>query len=365
MLKVAVVGDVMLGDRPVSIGHGIRSTISRAGMEHVFAGVRPALHQSDLVFGNLEAPLSTRGDNQSSLKSAEFRGDPACAHTLRDLGFRVMSVANNHILQHGPEVFRDTISHLRSAGVEPAGLADTHGMSNVVTIRRAGMTVKFLAYSFRPERYFPSARCYANPPAEVVLRQVARERKSCDVLFVSLHWGDEFIHVPSPEQLRVARHLVAMGSTIVVGHHPHVLQGIEEIGAGVVAYSLGNFVFDDHRRETRQSAILVVNLDRSQVMNYNMIPVRITPDWSVQVAEGTQRRRILHRIRACNESIARQRSGYRTSERAYRRRAKRVETFFRLRDYLYFCSNIYRYSMSVIFQSVIRFAARRLRREMV
>lgn len=365
MLKVAVVGDVMLGDRPVSIGHGIRSTILRAGMEHVFAGVRSALHQSDLVFGNLEAPLSTKGENQSCLKSAEFRGDPACARTLHELGFRVMSVANNHALQHGPEAFWDTVSHLRSAGIEPAGLSDTHGMSNVVTVRKAGMTVRFLAYSLRPERYFPSACCYANPPAEVVLRQVARESKSCDVLFVSLHWGEEFLHEPSPEQLRLARHLVAMGGTIVVGHHPHVLQGIEEIGTGLVAYSLGNFVFDDHRGETRQSAILVANLDRSQVRNYNFIPVCITTDWSVQVAEGTQKRKILHRISACNESIAHQRSGYRISERAYRRRAKRVETFFRLRDYLYFCRNIYRYSMSAIVQSVSRFAARRLRKEMV
>lgn len=111
--------------------------------------------------------------------------------------------------------------------------------------------------------------------------------------------------------------------------------------------------------------VAVVGLDRSQVMNNKMIPAHITTGWSVRVSEGTQKRTILRRISTCNEPIGRQRSGYRTSEQAYRRGARRVEMSFRVRDCLNFCRNIFKYSPSAIYQSMIRSAARRMGREMV
>ena len=124
---ICAVGDIMLGDHPVRIGHGVRSTIARAGAASLFDGVRSLWSGADLLFGNLEVVHADAGLVAGRLETEEFRGAPPTIATLREEGFRVLGVANNHALHHGAEAFEECVARLRGAGIVPLGLADGRG----------------------------------------------------------------------------------------------------------------------------------------------------------------------------------------------------------------------------------------------
>src|SRR5437867_4208671 len=96
MIRIAAVGDIMVGDHPVKLGHGVRSTLTRLGHDYLLARVRDALTGNDIVCGNLECVLSDSGLVRGRLASEEFRGSPSCVSALKDAGFNVLGLANNH-----------------------------------------------------------------------------------------------------------------------------------------------------------------------------------------------------------------------------------------------------------------------------
>jgi poly-gamma-glutamate synthesis protein (capsule biosynthesis protein) len=123
---------------------------------------------------------------------------------------------------------------------------------------------------------------------ETAREQIPKYKKSVDLLVVNLHWGIEYFHLPTPQQIATARELIDLGADIIIGHHPHTLQGIEKYNGGIVAYSLGNFVFADIRwdwmtqqnerrttyytlsRNLRESVILRVNVGRNRELDYHL-----------------------------------------------------------------------------------------------
>jgi poly-gamma-glutamate synthesis protein (capsule biosynthesis protein) len=273
-LRIVAVGDLMLGDSPTSVGFGFRSRHDSAGLLTVLNDIRTALTGGDLVFGNLETVLSDRGLIRDSWASMQLRGRPDYAMPLRDAGFMVLSVANNHASQHGVDAFHDSLRALRDAGITPCGLRGTDPWtSEPVVIELRGTRVGVVGYCLRARQYENIEPPYAEGTAETIRADIQRLQKTVDSVVVSLHWGEEFVPTPSAREVELAHSLIDAGATIVIGHHPHVVRPVERYQDGVIAYSLGNCVSDMVWYEPfRHGAILSVDIEGGRTCAASVTP---------------------------------------------------------------------------------------------
>ena len=271
-LELAAVGDIMLGGTAAP-------ELRREGYDYAFALVEPILRQADVVFGNLEGPLTDAG-HATPDKRYVFRSPPAkVAPALAAAGFTVMSLANNHTMDYGIEGLEQTMAALDEAGIQHAGA----GMSlaearRPAFIKSGDQVLGFLAYSLTfPESYWAKGQQpgTAFGHASHVRADVAATRQQADVVVVSFHWGRESTTELRDYQSILAHAAIDSGATVVLGHHPHILQGIEHYKDGIIFYSLGNFVFGSYSRKATRSIIALVNLRDAKVSEVRLIPVNV------------------------------------------------------------------------------------------
>lgn len=279
--RIAAVGDLQLGDSPTCVGFGFASRYGPDALLGVLREVTPSLAGADLVFGNLETPLSVRGRRAGSLSSLQLRGDPRYADALRTAGFTVLNVANNHAVQHGGDVFQDTVDAVQRAGMAVCGVRGTEPWACApVAILSAGRRIGVLGYCLRPRQYGNETPPYAEGTAEAMRGDIARLRAESDAVIVSLHWGEEFVPVPSTDEARLARSLVDAGASVILGHHPHVARPVEAYGDSVIAYSLGNLVGDMvWYAPFRAGAILQVSLEEAAVRDATIRGTSLRSDY--------------------------------------------------------------------------------------
>lgn len=214
-----------------------------------FEDIDSILSRADVVVGNLECALTQSATGEVSEK-CKLHGDVGWAHMLKRAGIDVLSLANNHLMDHGSEGLLSTLEALRSAGVRYVGAgANKREACAPLILEIAGRRVAFLART----AVVVSSPSYAGEsvpgvafldPVDAVAA-IHSCRSHADIVVVLIHWGIEEYSYPSPTQRELARRLVDAGADVILGHHPHVLQGIEYWGSGVIAYSLGNFLFDE------------------------------------------------------------------------------------------------------------------------
>ncbi len=274
---LAAVGDVMLA-RTV----GERILID--GSSVPVAGVSGTLAAADLVTANLECALSNRGT--PAAKGFIFRAPPAAADALVAGGVSVVSLANNHTLDYGPEALADTEAYLDAHHVAHVGAgANAAAARRPVVLERNGLRVAFLSYADVPVEWsgFDTRSWEAGPETpgiawlnpDQVQADVANARRVADLVVVFMHFGLENDYTPTDMQRAEARAAIDAGAALVVGHHPHVIQPVEWYGGGLIAYSMGNFVFDGSDNPTDDSAILLVDLTETGVTSYRLVPVRL------------------------------------------------------------------------------------------
>lgn len=362
-ISLAAVGDIMLGDHPVCFGHGIRSKIRRGREPLIDPALHTVLAQSDVVLGNLECVLSDIGHDPNRLKSSEMRGDRAALGLLKQAGFTTLNVANNHMLQHGVAAFQDTVEYLRSRSIEPVGLDLGAGFSNVVTYEHDGSRLLVCGYSLRPEYFCKDNRYYARTSQEKILGHVAQLKSLYPdhARVITLHWGEEYLHAPSSEQVRFGHQLIDMGVTVVIGHHPHVLQGIEEYRSGLIVYSLGNFIFDSWQHPTRESAILQCRFHNGALTGYSMVPVEIDRSYSVKLAGQARARELSEKIAGYSLLITQNDAPVSLHMDEYDRLAQKAYLRYRMECYFYFLTHLWKYPPKVIGDSFWRAFLRRLR----
>src|SRR4051812_32338454 len=181
--SLIAVGDVMLGDSAVCVGYGFHSAYGHDATT-AFATAADRLRRGEIVFGNLECVLTSRGQGPTRLQTDQMRGDPAYARALRNVGFTVMSVANNHAMQHGRDAFNETVDHLQGAGIACAGLRGDDGWcaKPTVVVTRDGLRVGVLAYCWRPRQYDAMSPPYAEGEWDAVARDVRRLRNEADAV---------------------------------------------------------------------------------------------------------------------------------------------------------------------------------------
>ena len=253
---------------------------------------------ADATVVNLESPVTTRGKRVT--KPFNFRMNPRFLSALTGGGIDIVSIANNHIYDYGPRGLLDTISYLDSVGVRHvgAGRNSLEAYRPVIdTIR--GREVAFLAYYGGGEA--PGAGKSSPGVARRDLERVCRDIRSLRdggssrYIVVILHWGTERATSPDGSQVAFAHALIDAGADAIVGHHPHVLQGIERYGRGVIAYSLGNFVFGGNDRETYNTGIFEIRLGIGGA-GYAFIPVRIDR-WRASILSGADSLRLIGSMR--------------------------------------------------------------------
>lgn len=275
------VGDIML-DR------GVAYFIKKHDdVKFPFLKSAEILKSADLTIGNLEGPISDRGTKSGSIYS--FRFDPKVLEGLTYAGFDVLSLANNHIFDYGREALVDTREHLKNADISGVGAGANYGEVNKPAILEVkGAKFSFLSYTdlyprslyATPEKSLRDLGASTARPGisefdpETILKQVKELKQNDDFVTVLLHFGDEYTKEPNKKQREFAKVLADAGADLIVGHHPHVVQPVEKIGDTWVAWSLGNFVFDQgFSEETMRGLALGVLVRDGKVLSVLTVPV--------------------------------------------------------------------------------------------
>lgn len=292
----------------------ITEMVKNKGFEEPFIHILDELRKSDLVFGNLEGPLSNRG---SPLKNKFcLYSTPETVKSLKSAGFNVLSLANNHILDYSYESFEDTISLLRENNISWFGYG-----KNLEEARRPAilsinnLAVGFLGYSWD---FIGSVNATKNKfgtvplNEKIILEDVKNLKEKVDVVIVSLHWSYEKENYPLPSQRELAHKIIDSGASLILGHHPHVLQGIETYNKGVIVYSLGNFIFPNisykqyteiQKKENKESIIFQCKLSKKGVREFNIIPVRSNNQFQPTILKNEEKKSILERIGRLSEGF--------------------------------------------------------------
>lgn len=353
------VGDVWFGDHPVCIGHGVNSTVRRKGPESLFLEIRNSFLDGDINFCNLESVLSVNNLKSWYLPSAEMRGFPECIQGLKVAKINVVNVANNHILQHGASAYYETLDILKHGDISCVGINE-NSRTNLFSLIKGDIRVFIISYSLHHDEYYKGNILYSyrkNP--DIIIEEVKEIIAKNDGFFIcSLHWGNEFINYPSPKQVLLARKLIDSGVKIVIGHHPHVLQGVEDYNGGLIAYSLGNFVFDLWPENTKESMILKIRIVNNDMFDYKIIPVCINDNFQPTLATGDKKKQIEDNISKYNKMI--NGLSLRTSENDYLMISQKIDSGFRLSSYKYFIQHFYKYSLLMLIQSIGRTLIRKI-----
>lgn len=263
-----------------------------------YVQVADVLQGADVTIGSLDGALSDRTAPAPCATESEYNlvGPTRTVEGLAFAGFDVITLATNHAQDCGRLGFvcdgltlSDGLDALRSAGIEPVGAgANLAEARRAVIIERRGLRLAFLAVSAVGDFAWASDDTAGTAPlSDAHLQQVtddiATTRSSADVVIVLVHWGIEYDDTPSADQRRWARRMIDAGADLVVGNHPHVVQPIEELDGGLVAYALGNFVFDQDPDATRHGLVLETTIDSNGLESWRSLPIEIVqlyrPEW--------------------------------------------------------------------------------------
>jgi len=266
---LAFAGDMMLG-------RGVAQSLDE-DWQSAFSAVRPWLAEADLTFANLESPLTTAPQVSSGY---DLRAMPAAVSALYTAGFDVVSLANNHALDAGEVGLAETVATLDAAGI-------------------AGVVTQTTGNLRQSVRYHLLAFDDSTVPLDmgIAARSVAAAVAGADLVIVSVHWGGEYQAAPSPRQRLVAQAFALAGADLIIGHGPHVLQRVEWMGKTLVAYSLGNLLFDQpYPLDCRQGVILRITRSvRGGSLAFELLPT-VVERGRVRRANAQEAQTILARL---------------------------------------------------------------------
>jgi len=275
LVELIATGDVMLGrsvaDEPDPLG-----------------AVAPWLASADLTLGNLECVVREAGAARPG--PYRLRASVAATAALRAAGFDLLSLANNHALDYGPDGLAETAARLREAGITPVGAGPDAAAAAQPVIREvSGVRLAFLAFNAVPDpEDTPDEAGWtlagwdpASSPAAI-----AAARQEADAVIVSIHWGYEYDLRSDPAQCDAAEAMLDAGAALVIGHHPHVVQGTAASQDSLIAYSLGNLVFDQQQDETRYGLALRAFFDTRGLRAVQALPMQAGPrPWLIAPGE--------------------------------------------------------------------------------
>lgn len=273
--------------------------------EYPWKGTIDILKRATVLVGNLEAPLSKRGAEYTK-KTWILRADPRTVDSLVIAGFDVLTLANNHIMDYGPIALQDTLAALDNAKIARAGA----GMNRDEARQPAFLTTPdgtkfaFLSYSLTyPEIFWANSTRPGTPYGDpsFFIPDIKKAKTLVDHVVVSFHWSAELQYYPSAYQINYGHLAIDAGASVVLGHHPHVLQGIEIYKDGLIAYSLGNYVFGSYSKRVKDSIILEIDCAKDSLIQAKIYPINVlNPEvqFNPQLRQGDDAQRVLNDLRA-------------------------------------------------------------------
>lgn len=272
-VNLAFAGDVLLAA-------SVEKLMLKNGYEYPYAKVLPFLRQPDIMAVNLETPVTLRGTPAQN-KQYVYKSSPDALPALIDAGIDVVNLANNHTLDQGEEGLLDTIDSLARVKLPNmgAGRNDTEAYKpvikevNGVSIAYLGLTRVIPVTSWKAGKNHPGLAESYDPTQALAAIKQAKEK--ADIVVVMVHWGTELMDMPNADQTRLGHAYIDAGADLVIGGHPHVMQGFESYKGKWIAYSLGNFIFSgmpDPR--TGDTGVLDAACDASGNCSLQLHPMR-------------------------------------------------------------------------------------------
>ncbi|MBN2029340.1 CapA family protein [bacterium] len=294
VISLAAVGDLMMGGRLLPMIHA-------RGSDYPFDSTRIVLQSVDFAFANLEAPFTHTGETFD--KTYTFHVPPEYADGVVHAGLDVLTLANNHILDYGPEGLFSTINVLDSLHIAHCGAdCNLEKAEKGVIVNKGDWRVGFLAYSmtYPTEFWATSEQCGTAYPYPNRLKQTIQTMKDqTDLVVVAFHWGGELRTEPKAYQ-RVYAHLaIDCGADLVIGHHPHVLEGLELYKGRLIAYSLGNYVFGSYSPNAKVSMVLQLFFDRLGPLTAKVIPISVYNNdvqFQPKILKGENRENVIQNL---------------------------------------------------------------------
>lgn len=292
-------GDVLLSDY-------VLNNYNNSGIEGVLSPeLLSELRDADITVINNEFPFSTRG-TQAPDKQFTFRVDPKYTSILTDMGVDIAGIANNHVLDFGPDALQDTFSALDDAGIDYMGAGDDLARASALITKEAGgKTFGFLAasrvipvVSWDVQNSSPGVFTTYDPTRLVAAIEEARS--SCDYLTVFVHWGIERDEYPQDYQVSMAKQYMDAGADLVIGSHPHVLQGITYYKDKPICYSLGNFIFN---REIQKTAAVKVTIDGENEPTIQLLAASAA-NARTTLCEGAQKAAIYDHVERISSGVS-------------------------------------------------------------
>jgi len=292
---------IAVGD--ISFSRGVERMVKKQkDLNYPFLKIRDYLKSADLVFGNLETPI-TEGPEIPDFEMV-FRSNPGTEQTLKQAGFSVLSLANNHTPNFGEQGLKDTFNYLAEVGIKFVGAGNNEQEANQpVYIETKGIKFAFLAYN---DTYVvPASYEATNNHAGTAFMRIERmteavkeTKQKTDFVIVSLHAGIEYTDKPNDSQVNFAHAAIDAGADLVIGHHPHVVQTMEKYKGKYIFYSLGNFVFDQPQsQETKEGLAIKVYFAKDGINKISLLPVVMENLVQPRMTNQSEAEKILQRLK--------------------------------------------------------------------
>jgi poly-gamma-glutamate capsule biosynthesis protein CapA/YwtB (metallophosphatase superfamily) len=274
-ISLAFVGDIMMGAN-------VEKLLKNNGFDYPYLHISSILQESDIAAGNMENPITDRGEPAD--KSFVFRTSPEAVPGMVKSGFDIFNLANNHTLDYGLKGLQDTIRLLTEAGMYGVGAGmNQEEAYNPVVIDKQGVRVAYLGLtkvvpdiSWKAGKNTPGLAetyNYTRP-----IQAIEAANKIADMVVVLVHWGIEGATEPKVSEKELAHRYIDAGADLVIGSHPHVLQGIESYKGKWIAYSLGNFIFTTNGKAgTNDTVIVQASCSKSGDCQLNIVPIIAGP----------------------------------------------------------------------------------------
>jgi poly-gamma-glutamate synthesis protein (capsule biosynthesis protein) len=308
VLKIVAVGDILLG-------RGVQSRLKRANKDYIYPFLETAdiLRKGDVVFANLEEPITSRTHSLTDIKQGGkyvLKNEVDCIKGLEYAGFNLFSLANNHIMDYYEDGLYDTQAILKEHNMAFSGASkNIEEAKKPAIIEKKGYKIGLLSYTDMAEITYkgnPPLRFLAEESKagvakrpekfdDTIKSEIEKLRKEVDILMVSLHWGYEESFKIGDSQVEFAHDLIDNGVDVILGHHAHQFQGIEIYKGKPVFYSLGNFIFDQNDPENQEAFIISMEFIDNELVSLEGVPVRTINKTQVVPQKGEGAKNILER----------------------------------------------------------------------
>lgn len=286
---------------------GLRPVIQSKGADYPFQHVKSEIEKADLSFINLESVFTNR-DKKYPGQLFWIKSDPSTLQAIKNTGYDIVNIGNNHTLDYWQDGLKDTITHVEKLGLPYIGAGkNAEDAYTAREIKIKGKKFKFLSFvRFMPDSTWGAGNekpGVANGyDLNLVTKTIKEQKKDADYMIVYMHWGVEKTNRPADYQKQYVQKIVEAGADAIVGSHPHWLQGFEYYNKVPVAYSLGNFLFPDYvKNHSAETGVLTMKFKGKDVqMSFNPYMIRnnqITP------TQGQEKQNMLQYLQSISNNV--------------------------------------------------------------